>query len=261
MAWAGPAIGIAGSIFGGLFGAHASNNAANQYIQYLQQAQQELQNTETQGEQLYSPYTQAGAGATGTLQSLLASPGQGLLTPWKQTFTAPTAAQAAATPGYQFQLQQGENAMQNSAAAQGGLLTGRTLANLNNYAQDVASTNYQNTFNNSVTQYQSAYNTFLNNQNSTYNQLLGLSQEGLGATQGETSFMGNMGGDIASVLAEQGAVRAQGTLGAANAYESILPGISNQLSPLGMMRLSSLGGGGGSTGGGAPAGGFEGGEW
>lgn len=242
-------LGAAGSLFGGLFGASASQQAAQEYEQALQQAENQLQTTETQGQQMYSPYTQAGQGATTTLQSLLASPGQGLLTPWNQTFTAPTAAQAAATPGYQFQLQQGENAMQNSAAASGGLLTGRTLANLNNYAQGVASTNYQNTFNNSLAQYQSAYNTFQNNQQNTYNRLLGMSNQGLSATQGETGFMGNLSGDIASLMGQKGAAAAAGTIGAANAYGSILPGMSNALSNYGMLSMLNGGYGGGGGGG------------
>ena len=66
-------------------------------------------------------------------------------------FTAPTAAQAAATPGYQFQLQQGLSALQNNAAAGGYLRSGGSLKNFNDYAQGVASTNYQNTFNNALT--------------------------------------------------------------------------------------------------------------
>ncbi len=230
-ALAGPLAGIAGSIFGGLFGAHASNNAANQYIDYLQQAQGLIAGQEQKGLANFQPYISGGTGAANILSNLLGTQGQGLLTPWNQTFTAPTAAQAEATPGYQFQLQQGLNAAQNSAAGQGSLLSGRTLAGLNNYAQGQASTNYQNVFNNSLTQYQSAYNTFLNNQQSQYSMLSGLSGEGLQAAGGAGQMMENMGGDQASLLAQMGAVRAGGTLGAANAYESILPGIASQSTP------------------------------
>jgi hypothetical protein len=233
-----PIIGAVGSLFGGLFGGNASQKAAQEYEQALQNAQNELQGQEHEGLQNYSPYLNAGAGATTTLSSLLGTPGQGLLQNWNQTFTAPTAAQAAATPGYQFQLQQGENAMQNSAAAQGGLLSGRTLADLNNYAQGAASTNYQNTFNNALTQYQSAYNTFLNNQNNQYSRLMGLSGEGLTAAQGAGNLISNIGGDTASLMAQQGAAAAQGTIGAANAYGSILPGVANSVGQ--GLTLSSL---------------------
>jgi hypothetical protein len=161
---------------------------------------------------------------------MLGTPGKGLLTPWDQQFTAPTAAQAEQTPGYQFQLNQGLNAVQNSAAGRGGLLSGGTLAGLNNYAQGVASTNYQNTFNNALTQYQSAYQTFLNNQNNTYSRLMGLSGQGLLAAGGAGNLISGVGGDIASLYGQQGAAGAAGTIGQANAYSSILPNIFGTLS-------------------------------
>jgi hypothetical protein len=259
----GAAVGGLGSIFGGLFGANASQEAAQQYEQALQQAENYLQGQETQGLANYQPYLNAGQGATNTLASLLGTPGQGLLTPWTQQFQAPTAAQAAQTPGYQFQLQQGENAMQNSAAGQGSLLTGRTLANLNNYAQGAASTNYQNTFNNALTQYGTAYQSFLNNQQNQYGMLSGLSGEGLNAAGNAGNFMSGMGGDIASLMGQKGAAQAQGTIGAANAYGSILPGIANSLSGYGMLSmLNGMGGGGGYGGGyGGMGGELPGGGW
>lgn len=234
------AIGAGSSIFGGLFGASKSKEAAQQYEQALTGAQTYLQGQENTGLQNYQPYMDAGSGATKTLSSLMGTPGQGLLTPWNQTFTAPTAAQAAATPGYQFQLNQGTSAMQNSAAGQGGLLSGRTLADLNNFAQGTASTNYQNVFNNSLTQYNSAYNSFLNNQQNQYNRLMGVSQEGLQATGGAGQFMQGMSGDVASLMAQKGAAAAGGTIGAANSISGMMSGLSNTATN--MYGLSQLNG-------------------
>lgn len=241
MGWLAPVIGAAGSIFGGLFGGLSSGAAAGQYIKALQQAQSFLQGQEQQGLQNYQPYLGAGAGASGLLSEMLGTPGQGLLTPWNQTFTAPTAAEAAQTPGYQFQLNQGLNAVQNSAAGRGGLLSGGTLAGLNNYAQGVASTNYQNTFNNALTQYQSAYQSFLNNQNNTYQRLLGLSGQGLQAAGGAGNLISGIGGDIASLYGQRGAAGAQGTIGAANAYSGILGNLYGVLNNFG----GNFGSGGG----------------
>ena len=48
------------------------------------------------------------------------------------------------TPGYEFQLQQGLNAVQGSAAAGGMLNSGNTLAALTKYGEDYASTQYNN---------------------------------------------------------------------------------------------------------------------
>jgi hypothetical protein len=239
------AISAGGSLFGGLFGASKSKQAAQEYEQQLQKAQGFLQDQEQSGLQNFQPYLSAGGTATNTLSSLLGVPGQGLLTPWNQQFTAPTAAQAEATPGYQFQLQQGLDAAQNSAAGRGGLLSGRTLADLNNYAQGTASTDYQNTFNNSLTQYQSAYNSFLTNQQNEYARLMGLSGQGLQAAGGAGQFMQGMGGDIASLMGQQGAVAAGGTMGAANSINGMVSSLS-QL-PGQMYGLSQLSGGSGSS--------------
>jgi len=247
MGFLGAAISGLGSLFGGLFGSNASQNAASQYVKALQQAQGFMQDQEKQGVANYSPFLNAGQGAVGTLSSLLGTPGQGLLQPWTGTFQAPTAAQAEATPGYQFQLHQGLGAVQNSAAGRGSLLSGRTLADLNNYAQGVASTNYQNVFNNALTQYQTSYNSFLNNQNNQYQRLLGLSGIGLNAAQGSGQLMTGMGSDIASLIGQQGAARAAGTIGAANAISS---GVGGGLSSIGnYLTLQSLMGGGGGGGG------------
>src|SRR5262249_49173751 len=50
-------------------------------------------------------------------------------------------------PGYQFRLNEGMKALQNSAAASGGLLSGPTLKALTNYSQGAASQEYANAFN------------------------------------------------------------------------------------------------------------------
>lgn len=234
------AIGAGTSLLGGLFGSNAAQKAAEEQIAAEKQAESFLQDQEKTGLQNYSPYLTAGGTATTTLGSLLGTPGQGLLTPWTQQFKAPTAAEAEQTPGYQFQLQQGLNATQNSAAGRGGLLSGRTLADLNNYAQGTAATNYQNTFNNANTEYQSAYNSFLNNQNSQYSRLMGLSGEGLTAAQGAGGLIQGVGGDIASLMGAQGAAKAAGTIGSANAWSGAMSGVGNSL--MGAMSLGSLNG-------------------
>ena len=47
-----------------------------------------------------------------------------LITPYGQNFTSPTDVTEANDPGYQFRLSQGQKALENSAAARGGLLSG-----------------------------------------------------------------------------------------------------------------------------------------
>lgn len=90
-----------------------------------------------------------------------------------QGFQAPTAAQAAATPGEQFALQQGEQGTLQALGATGGAATGGAEKALTQYGQNVASTYYQNAFNNA----QSVYNTNLNAASGAAQQ--GLSAAGL----------------------------------------------------------------------------------
>jgi hypothetical protein len=117
-------IGAVGSAAGASAQAGAAESAQQLQAQEAQNAlnfQEQQWNTQQQN---LAPFLKAGTAAENTLSSLTSTPGQGLLTPWTQQFTAPTAAEAAATPGYQFIKQQGNEALQNSAAANGGLLTG-----------------------------------------------------------------------------------------------------------------------------------------
>ena len=50
-------------------------------------------------------------------------------------------------PGYDFRMQQGQQALERSAAARGGLQSGATLKALTRYGQDFASNEYNNAYN------------------------------------------------------------------------------------------------------------------
>ena len=66
-------------------------------------------------------------------------------------------AELQATPGYQFQLQQGEQALGQSAAARGGLLSGAQQKAAQNYAQQQAATGFQNAWQRAQTAYNTAF--------------------------------------------------------------------------------------------------------
>ena len=61
-------------------------------------------------------------------------------------FTGPTAEQMTADPGYQFRLQQGQEALERSGAARGVTNTGGTLRDILDYGQQAASQEYGNVF-------------------------------------------------------------------------------------------------------------------
>ncbi|MEB3203043.1 MAG: hypothetical protein VKK05_09575, partial [Synechococcus sp.] len=56
-------------------------------------------------------------------------------------------AQFQADPGYQFRMDEGMKALERSAAARGGLLSGGFLRGATRYGQGVAAQEYQNAFN------------------------------------------------------------------------------------------------------------------
>lgn len=83
-----------------------------------------------------------------------------------QDFAAPTLQEAQNQPGYQFGLQQGEQALQQSRAAQGLLRTGGTLKDILDYGRNAATQNYSNVLNQNLGVYNTnrqgavqAYNT------------------------------------------------------------------------------------------------------
>jgi len=86
--------------------------------------------------QLQEPYRQAGVNA-------LAKMGTG--------FTGQV--DLTQDPGYAFRFEQGQKALERSAARRGGLLSGNTGGALQKYGQDMASQEYQNAYNRALNQY------------------------------------------------------------------------------------------------------------
>lgn len=244
--------GLASAGIGAAASTSAANTQANAATTAAQLQYQAQQNALNQQMQMFgvqqanqAPFLQAGQAAVGTLAKDVMQPG-GPFQPWTGQFTAPTAAQAAQTPGYQFALQQGLGALQANAAARGTLLTGGTGQALEQYAQGLASNTYQQTYNNALTQYQTAYNQFQQNQANLYNRLAGLS----GTGQVAANTLGQQAGQMAGLgtqtylqgAAQQGqslqnaaAATASGYVGAANAGAGAFSNLGNYLTLYGLM--------------------------
>lgn len=185
-----------------------------------------------------------------------------LMQPYGQTFTAPTAAEMEASdPGYQARMNLGQQAMEQSAAARGNLLTGGTAQAENQLAQDYASNEYNNFYNQALGQYTTNYNAYNQGQANQFNRLAALS----GMGQQAAGQLGSLGQDNANAQSQNllstgqmvgndytnaGNANASGIVGSANAYGGMAQGIGNSIS--GMMNLSMLqnmlGGGGNGAG-------------
>jgi hypothetical protein len=244
-------LGVAGSVGGAAIASSGASKAAttqaNAADTAAQLQAQEAQNALNFQEQEFStqqqnlaPWLSAGKGALGNLSELTSTPGQGLLTPWTQTFNAPTLAQAEQYPGYQFQEQQGQEALQNSAASQGNLLSGNTLEALSRYGQNFAQSDYTNVYNQALQQYLNSYNIFQNNQANEYNRLAGISgtgqntattlgSEGQAAAQNEGNISLTTGAQQGQDIQNAAAAEASGYVGGANAWSGALGGSSGNL--------------------------------
>jgi len=116
-------------------------------------------------------------------------------------------AQFQADPGYGFRFEQGQKALERSAAARGGLISGNTGGALQRFGQDMASQEYQNAFN----RYQTERSARLNPLQS----LAGVGQTSvnqLGAA-GQNYAMG-----MGEALGAGAQARASGYMGMANAF-------------------------------------------
>jgi hypothetical protein len=114
-------------------------------------------------------------------------------------------------PGYNFRLSEGMKALDRTAAARGGLLSGATLKGAQRYGQDLGSQEYMNAFN----RYQTERNAQLNPLQS----LAGLGQTSTNALSG---MAGQMGQNYATGYGNVGQARASGYLGGTNALTSAL---------------------------------------
>ncbi len=121
-------------------------------------------------------------------------------------------------PGYQFQLQQGALATQDQNASRGLLNSGATLKDLTNYNQNLASTTYNQAFN----QYQTQ-------QTNTFNKLAAVAGIGQAATQQANSAAQNAGNNISSALIGSGNAQAGGIVGSNNALTQGLTGAAGTL--------------------------------
>lgn len=228
-------IGGATSVIGGIFGSKAAKNAGNtvqaagdkaaQGVTDATKAGQEgIAGASTSAQDLlkqaygdakgaYGSY--AGAGEEGIRQLIAAlAPGGSLA----EKFAAPTADEAAATPGYQFTKDQGIQAGLRAASAAGNLGSGGTQKALAQYSTGLASTYYQQAYNNALKTFQTNHD----NTASGIAQLTGLGQFGATGLAGAAENFGNT--SAANLLQAATSSANLGEVGATNSGNLLLGG-------------------------------------
>lgn len=229
---------IGGNILGGLLGADAASdaastqanaaaNAAASQLQASREANALQKEMFDKQIELQEPFRQGGLAAQNQLLKYLAlggdtsAPGYGR---YAQDFSM---SDFQEDPGYAFRLSEGMKALERSAAARGGLLSGTMLKGAQRYGQDMASQEYQN-----------AFNRYQVNRSNQLNPLQSL----MGAGQTATGIMGNAAGSYGAMagqnmmtgaanygagMTDAARARASGYVGSANAFNNALSGIGN----------------------------------
>ncbi len=93
------------------------------------------------------PYRQAGLTGQNRLMELLGLGGNAGAAGYGKYAKDFSMADYQADPGYAFRLGEGQKALERSAAARGGLISGGALKAATRYGQDMGSQEYQNAFN------------------------------------------------------------------------------------------------------------------
>jgi hypothetical protein len=148
---------------------------------------------------------QGGAGGAGAMPGGYGS----LLQPF-------TGADLQNTPGYQFQMQQGLQALQNRAAAGGTLQSPNTQEALVNYAEGLAGTRFDTSFQEDMQQKQQEFN-----------QLMGIAGLGSGATSISVGQGAQTGQSLASGQINMANAAATGQLGQGAANQNLYQNLAS----------------------------------
>ena len=208
MAWMIPA-----AIFGGaLLGGSASRSAASTQADAASRASDAQLQMFREQAALQEPFRQAGVRALPQLEA------QRNMMPG--AFTGQV--NLGQDPGYAFRLSEGQKALDRSAAARGGLISGGAMKAAQRFGQESGSQEYQNAYNRALT----GYNADVSREATGYNRLAALA--GIGQTA--TSQIGAAGAanaaNVGNYLTSGAAANAAGQVGQANA---ITGGLSTYL--------------------------------
>jgi hypothetical protein len=211
-------IGAGASLIGGMMSSSAASKAADAQVQAAN-TNVDLQKAIFQKQtELQEPFRAAGITAQNRLLDLLGLSGNTTAKGYGSMGEQFSQNKFTADPGYAFRLSEGQKALDASAAARGGLLSGNTLKGAIDYGQNAASQEYQNAFN----RYQTERANILNPLQS-----LG----GVGQTSANTlgNAAQNYANQAGNAYTQAGNAQASGYIGQANAWNQALGGASNAL--------------------------------
>jgi len=210
----GAGISTLGSLYGGQQAASAAKDAAQVQADAYNRALALQQRMYEEGVARQQPFYEAGKNALAQLQG--------------QTGAMPPAfqyrpEQLTTDPGYGFRLSEGLKALERSAAARGGLMSGATGKALQRYGQEMGSQEFGNAYNRALTE----YNALRQREAEGYNRLAGLAGVGGTTAQQLTSAGQQYSQQAGNLATQQGSDTANALLTGAAARQSTYGDIGN----------------------------------
>jgi hypothetical protein len=222
-----PWIAAGASILGGLLGASgsrsaastqadAATNAANVQAQSAREAQALQKQMFDQQMAGQEPFRQAGITGQNRLMEYLGLGGNAGAAGYGKYGRDFGMSDFQSDPGYAFRLGEGQKALERSAAARGGLISGGALKAATRYGQDMGSQEYQN-----------AYNRYQTNRTNQLQPLGNLMASGQSAASNQGSAAGQYGANAGNMIMGAGNAMAGGITGAGNAQAAGTMGMAN----------------------------------
>ena len=187
-------------------GANSSSRAAKTQAAAADRAGDVQRDIFERQTELQAPFREAGLTAQNRLMDLLGLSGNTGAQGYGSAMRNFSMADFQADPGYGFRMSEGMKALERSAAARGGLLSGGTLKGIQRFGQDLASQEYQN-----------AFNRYQVNRANMLNPLQSLRGDAQTATNVLSGAAGQYGQNAGEALTSGAAARASGYVGQANA--------------------------------------------
>jgi len=209
MSFIAAAIGGAAVLGGAYLSSRAAGNAADAQSRSAQQSLDVQKQMFDKQNELNAPFREAGLAGQNRLMDLLGLSKNTGAVGYGSAAQNFGMSNFNADPGYQFRLDQGQKAIERSAAARGGVLSGAAVKAAADYNQGSASQEYNN-----------AYNRFQSDRSGILNPLQSLSGQGQSATNQLSANAGNYGQNVGNTLTQAGNAQASGYVGSANAINS-----------------------------------------
>ena len=207
--------GAVASIGVGLYSASENRKASSQAADAATRANEQAMALQRQmfDEQkaMSAPYREAGVTGQNRLMELLGLGGNTGAAGYGKYGRDFSMADYQADPGYAFRLSEGQKALERSAAARGGLISGGALKAATRYGQDMGSQEYGN-----------AYNRYQTNRSNQLAPLGSLMTSGQNAAAGAGAAAGQYGANAGNLMMQGGQAQAAGQLGVGNTWNNAL---------------------------------------